>query len=94
MVVYLESNFVLPGDNDLGSIDLGRTHVTLAELFEELSARSGNYIDFLTSDRRALDEGWDVSVNGCPFTDLPRGLGTPLRDGDRVAVKLLPIGGG
>ncbi len=94
MVIHLDFNFLLLGAGDLGSIDFDQTHATLVELFEELSARSPNSLDFLTPDGRDLDEGWVVSVNGSPLTDLPQGIETSLRDGDRVAVKLLPISGG
>ena len=68
--------------------------VTLAELLEEISGRSSNSLQFLSRDGKALDEGWEVEVNGCALASLPQGLGTSLQDGDRVAIKLSLLGGG
>ncbi len=94
MTVQLESNFMLLGDSDLPSIELDGPRVTLAELLEELSGRSSNNLQFLSRDRRAIDEGWVVEVNGSTLGDLPQGIETALKDGDRVAIKLLLLGGG
>ena len=94
MTVQLESNFMLLGDADLPSIDLDRPHVTLAELLEEVSGRSSNTIQFLSRDRKALDEGWEVAINGRALAELPGGVETSLQDGDHVAIMLSLLGGG
>jgi hypothetical protein len=94
MTIQLESNFLLLGDSDLPSIDFDRPHVTLAELLEELSGRSLNALQFLSRDKRTLDEGWVVEINGCALADLPQGVETALEDGYRVAIKLWLLGGG
>ncbi len=94
MTIVLESNFMLMGDSDLPSIDFDRPRVTLAELLRELSGRSSGSLQIVTPDGRAIDEGWDIGVNGCGFAGLPDGLGTSMRDGDRVAIKLALLGGG
>ncbi len=94
MTIQLESNFMLLGDRDLPSIDFDRPHVSLVELLEELSGRSSNSLQFLSRDRKALDEGWVVEVNGSGLGELPQGMETSLRDGDRVAIKLSLLGGG
>jgi hypothetical protein len=94
MTIHLESNFMLLGDSDLPSIDFDRPHLTLAELLEEISGRSSSTLQFLSRHRKALDEGWEIRVNGFPFDYLPHGIETSLRDGDRVAIKLSLLGGG
>ncbi len=85
---------MLLGDADLPSIDLDRPHVTLAELLEEVSGRSSNTIQFLSRDRKALDEGWEVAINGRALAELPGGVETSLQDGDHVAIMLSLLGGG
>lgn len=94
MIIRLESNFMLLGDRDLASIDFDRSHLTLVELLEEISARSSNTMHFLTRDGTGLDECWVVEVNGCSCAALPNGIKTPLLDGDRVTIKLSLICGG
>ncbi len=94
MTIQLESNFMLLGESDLPSIDFDRPRVTLAELLEAISGRSTNAVQFLSRDRKTLDEGWVVEVNGCVLADLPQGVETPLKEGDRVAVNLSLLGGG
>jgi len=94
MRIVLESNFMLMGDSDLLSIDFDLPHVTLAELLRELSQRSSNSLQVVTPDGNAIDEGWDIALNGCGFAGLPDGLQTSLREDDRVAIKLALLGGG
>jgi len=94
MIIQLESNFLLLGDRDLASIDFDRSHVTLVELLQEISARSSNTMHFLTRDETGLDEWWVVEVNGCSYAALPNGIKTSLQDGDRVTIKLSLICGG
>ncbi|MGA3174151.1 MAG: hypothetical protein ABSE25_06975 [Syntrophorhabdales bacterium] len=94
MTVELDSNFMLLGDKDLKSIDLDRPSITVTELLEEISGRSSNPLQFFTRNGETLDEGWEVEVNGCALAGLPEGLGTSLKDGDRVAIRLSLLGGG
>ena len=94
MTIKLDSNFMLLGDRDITSIDLERPSVTLAELLDELSCRSTNSVQFFSAGTNALQEGWELEVNGRAFADLTEGLGTLLQDGDRVAITLVLLGGG
>ncbi len=66
----------------------------MAELLEEISARSSNTPQFLVPGKRTLDEGWEVQINDRPFTEFPEGVETLLEDGDRVTVNISLICGG
>jgi len=94
VTIALESNFMLLGDRDITSIDFDGPSVVLAELLDELSRRSTNTMQFFLTGRDALLEGWEIEVNGRAFADLTDGLSTTLRDGDRVAITLVLLGGG
>jgi len=94
VTITLQSNFMLLGDRDITSIDFDRPGVTLAELLDELSGRSTNTMQFFLPGRDSLLEGWELEVNGRGFADLADGLATVLRDGDRVAITLVLLGGG
>ena len=93
MTVTLDSNFMLLGDADLRTIDFDRD-VSLAELLNEISSRSADSVQILVTSGAALDEGWEIEVNGCTFFGLVDGLDTVLHDGDRVAINLSLICGG
>jgi len=84
---------MLLGDQDLRAIGFDRD-VSLAELLNEISGRSADTVQFLVRNGTALDEGWEVEVNGCAFAGLSDGLKTVLHDGDRVAISLSLLGGG
>jgi hypothetical protein len=94
VTITLESNFMLLGDRDIMSIDFDRPSVFLAELLDELSRRSTNTTQFFLPGKDSLLEGWEIEVNGRAFADLTDGLSTALRDGDRVAITLVLLGGG
>lgn len=88
--IRLKTSLLVP---DLHSEELALTPAiaTMAALLREIGARAsfnmfnadGELIDFL-----------DVRLNDTPIAYHPAGLGAALQDGDRVLVRLVPIGGG
>jgi hypothetical protein len=46
------------------------------------------------SGKAAIDDMWEVRINGIASYGLPLGLETPLRNGDDVTIWLVPLGGG
>ncbi len=47
-----------------------------------------------TDEIIAVDEMWEVRVNGKACYSFPEDLDVPLRPGDRITLWLTPLGGG
>ncbi|OGP53437.1 MAG: hypothetical protein A2Y65_07030 [Deltaproteobacteria bacterium RBG_13_52_11] len=94
MKIYLESNFLLLGSEDAESMDFERSEMTLKELLEVLSRRSTDSPEFLRHDGKDLNPGWDIEVNGRAYAMCDGGLEAMLKDGDKVTIKLILLGGG
>ena len=94
MRIDLESNFLLLGSEDLKAIEFDLPAVPLKELLETLSRRSSDSPEFLDSRGSALNQGWDVEINGVSFALCDGRLDTFLKDGDKVFIKLELLGGG
>ena len=94
MRINLESNFMLLGSQDIDSIDFASSEITLKELLETISIRSTNSTKFLNRDGTDLAMSWEVEVNGHPLGLCTGGVNTLLKDGDKVRIKLMLLGGG
>ncbi len=69
--------------------------MTLREFLEELSKRSPTPIEYVKPGAEMLDpDDWEVDLNGIPYQHCANGLGTPLKDGDTVTIRILAFGGG
>lgn len=94
MRINLESNFMLLGSQDIDSIDFASSNITLKELLEAISNRATNSTKFLNRDGTGLAMSWEVEVNGHPLGLCAGGVNTILKDGDKVHIKLMLLGGG
>ena len=94
MKIYLESNFMLLGSEDIESMDFDSPEITLKKLLEEISGRSANSPDFLNRSGTDIAIGWDVEVNGRTYGMYEGGVNAVLRHGDKVSIKLDLLGGG
>jgi molybdopterin converting factor small subunit len=80
MKINLESNFNLKEE------DFETQSATLGGLFKELSNKYG-----LTNPEFC---DWAVFINGKLYQTFTDGLNIKLKDGDKVEMYLLPLGGG
>lgn len=88
--IQLKTSLLVPGWNS-EEVALGPQLATLGALLREIGRRAnvsltdadGELIDFL-----------DVRLNETRIAFHPAGLATELQPGDRVLVRLVPIGGG
>lgn len=89
--IRLTTNFAVPGRKE-GSFSLPSSAGTLRRLLLHL----GEKIRFDLVDPRggSLETDLEILLNGKDFRFLPRGLDTPLSEGDALDVHLLPLGGG
>lgn len=94
MRVNLESNFILLGSEDIDCIDFSSSEITLKGLLETISKLSTNSIKFLYPSGIELIPDWDIEINGQPLALSNGGISTVLKDGDRVSIKLMLLGGG
>jgi hypothetical protein len=94
MKIYLESNFMLLGSEDIESIDFETTEVTLKQLLQTISDRSTNSPEFLNRDGTDIAIGWEIAINGRSFSECEQGINMILKDGDKVAINLDLLGGG
>jgi hypothetical protein len=88
--IRLKTSLLVP---DLHSEELALTPAiaTMAALLREIGARAG--FNMFAADGELIDF-LDVRLNDTPIAYHPAGLGAVLQDGDRVLVRLVPIGGG
>lgn len=88
--IHLKTSLLVP---DLHSEELTLTPAisTMAALLREIGARAG--FNMFKADGELIDF-LDVRLNETPIAYHPAGLGAELQDGDRVLVRLVPIGGG
>jgi len=93
MEVHIVSNFVIAGLNN-GSIEIEEA-TTIRKLLGIISKLSPAKLVFFEQGRDTIDwEGWGVDLNGISHEVHRAGLETPLREGDVVAIRLLPLYGG
>lgn len=88
--IRLKTSLLVP---DLHSEELTLTPsiATMAALLREIGSRTG--FNMFSAEGELIDF-LDVRLNDTPIAYHPSGLGAALQDGDRVLVRLVPIGGG
>jgi hypothetical protein len=95
MKVFIESNFVVPGLEDKGGLEIDQSEITLREFLVKLSSMSPDRIEYVEPGAQALDPyDWEVEINGIPYQDYEGGLEHPIKDGDSVKIRIVALGGG
>ena len=95
MKIMLESNFVIPGLEDQGSLEVPESSVTLRQFLETLSRLSPDPLHYVTPGADRLDpDDWEVDINDVPYQDFEEGLEKSLHEGDTVTIRVLAQGGG
>ena len=95
MKIFVESNFIIPGLENEDRLNFDESELTLKRFFERLSEISSNRLEFIETDSLDINpEDWEIEINGMPYQNYEKGLAHLLKDGDRVGIKILPIGGG
>jgi len=94
MRIFLESNFMLLGSEDIDSIEFDGEVITLKMLLEKISFLSSNSPEFLNREGTELSIGWNIEINERPLELYKDGVNTILRDGDKVLIRLDLLGGG
>jgi len=96
--IFIKSNFVLPGLEDLEDkegLEINRSEITLREFLEKLSNMSPRRIEYVEPGAQELDPyDWEVEINGLPYLDYEAGLEHLVKDGDRVTIRIVALGGG
>lgn len=89
MRIKLESNF------DLGreTIELGEG-TSLQALLVELAKSQTLSFTFIDPSTGDLEEAFLLFLNGEDYKSLPRRLDTPLKEGDKVEIRVVVLGGG
>ena len=95
MKIMIKSNFLVPGLEDEGSLELNVSKLTLREFLENLSKLSPDPLDYVAPGADRLDpDDWEVEINDVPYQDFEEGLEKSLHDGDTVILRVLAQGGG
>jgi len=95
MKIFIESNFVVPGLEDEAGLDIDQPEITLREFLEKLSSMSPDRVEYVEAGAQALDPfDWEVEINGLPYQDYEAGLEHLIKDGDRVTIRIVALGGG
>jgi len=95
MKIYIKSNFVVPGVKEKDSVSFDLSSMSLGQFLEELARMSPTPIEYVRPSAKTLNpDDWEVDINNVPYQQHPEGLGTHLKDGDTVTIKILAFGGG
>jgi hypothetical protein len=95
MKIKIDSNFVIPGFEGAGEIDLKRSKVTLRMVLEELSSKSSGRVKIIRPTTDAIDPmDFVIEINGLPNPGSKESLEMNLNEGDLITIKLSPLGGG
>lgn len=91
MTIRLTTNF-LRREAGFGNFKIPSGVETVIDLLNHL----GDLADFLFTDRKArhLRPDIELTLNQKDIAFYPKGLKTPLKDGDSVDINLTPLGGG
>jgi hypothetical protein len=88
MRIHIQSNFFVPGLENEESVDFGAEEMTLREFLPDR-------VEYVEPGATLLDpDDWEVDINTTPYQNCPRGLESPLHDGDTVTIRILAQGGG
>jgi molybdopterin converting factor small subunit len=89
--IALQTSFALPGlGSDLMTLPEGVE--TVGDLLEHMGDQINfTFLDFETGN---LEEDLEIILNEKEIWFYPSALNTPLKDGDKVKIYLLPLGGG
>ena len=95
MKIRIDSNFVLPGMEDVNEIDLRLPHINLRKVLEELTLRSSGRVKLIRPMTDFVDPmDFLIEVNGLPNSGSKEALEMGLSEGDLITIKLSPLGGG
>lgn len=95
MKVRFFSRFVIPGLEGKDEIDFEPPSLTLQEFLEELSVKSSGRMKFINPSSSAISSTlFDIEINGIPIQDSKESLKMVLKEGDKVTINLVAMGGG
>ena len=95
MKILIESNFVVPGLEDKEDLEIDQPEITLREFLEKLSSLSPRRIEYVEPGAQDLNPyDWEVEINGLPYQDYGARLDHLIKDGDRVTIRIVALGGG
>jgi hypothetical protein len=95
MKIFIASNFVVPGLEDEEGLEIDQSEITLRDFLERLSSMSPDRVVYVEPGAQALDPSdWEVEINGLPYQDYEGALEHPIKDGDRVTIRIVALGGG
>ena len=89
--IALQTSFALPGSGS-GAIPLPEGVETVGDLLSNMGKKIN--FKFFDLETGSLEEDLEIILNGKEVWFYPAALNTPLKDGDKVEVYLLPLGGG
>ncbi|MBW2031327.1 MAG: MoaD/ThiS family protein [Deltaproteobacteria bacterium] len=89
--ISLTTNFACPGTEGEG-FDLPPGVNTVRDLLKHV----GEKVDFafINPDTKEIEVDLEIAINDKAIWFFPKGLDTPLSDGDSVDISLIPLGGG
>ncbi len=95
MKVLIDGNFVIPGLEDENGIEISSAEVTLKTVLEELSSKSLRRMNFIDNRTGEIDYlSYHITVNEESSSAIEASLDNPLKDGDRVTIRLQGLCGG
>ncbi len=95
MKIHIKSNFIVPGLEDKDSLDINGSEISVRAFLEKISTMSPQGLKYVEPGADRLDaDYWEVDINDIPYQDREKGLEHLLRDGDRVTIKIMALGGG
>lgn len=95
MRILLKSNFEVAGIFEKGYIEMSGSDITLRQLLDELSRKTGGTMEIVSQKTREVNpEDFSIALNGLEYPFLPQRLDTRLREGDVVDVTITVLGGG
>lgn len=94
MLLHLESNFSIPGLENVETLRVELGRVTLRQVLELIAGMSPTPIRYLRSGSTSLDPAWEVRVNGVAYERRRGRLDTRLKEGDTISIRITTMDGG